>query len=443
MALLKIVSGQNPREIAVQVLGRRRDRIFTEDLLDQALAKIQLPSADRRLCQELVYGVARWQTALDWLIARKTGNRTQKATLQDLLRLGLYQIFWLDRIPNHAAVHETVELAKHLGFGPQAGFVNAVLRGYLREFDATRALLDELKRSQSFLGYSHPEWLVSRWQARWGPAQTEKLLSWNNAPPKTFARINTLKIDAAKLLSIWRDENVEYDFVKRDWFEENLVFELKSHPPLDRLPSFQHGYFYIQDPSTLLAVRELDPLPGEAVLDLCAAPGGKLTYIAQLMGNQGRLVAHDNNPERLKLLASNCARLGVTCVQTADLGVPRSPGIPHSALCTPHFDRVLVDGPCSNTGVIRRRVDLRWRVTSLEIERLKKTQLKLLRQAVSVLQPKGTIVYSTCSLEPEENRQVMERFIKEHPTFKLERERELLPFAENLDGAYVAKIKRS
>jgi 16S rRNA (cytosine967-C5)-methyltransferase len=443
MALLKIVSGQNPREIAVQVLGRRRDRIFTEDLLDQALAKIQLPSADRRLCQELVYGVVRWQTALDWLIASKTGNRTQKATLQDLLRLGLYQIFWLDRIPNHAAVHETVELAKHLGFGPQTGFVNAVLRGYLRESDSTRTLLNDLKRNQPSVGYSHPEWLVTRWQARWGAEQTEQLLAWNNAPSKTFARINVLKIDAAKLLPIWRDEKVEYDFVKRDWFEENLVFELKSHPPLGRLASFQQGYFYIQDPSTLLAIHELDPQPGEAVLDLCAAPGGKFTYIAQLMGNQGRLVAHDNDSGRLKLLAANCARLGVTWMGTADLGLPMSSGIPHSALLTPHFGRVLVDAPCSNTGVIRRRVDLRWRVSSLEIERLRKMQLELLRQAVSVLQPKGTIVYSTCSLEPEENRQVMERFLKEHPAFKLEREREVLPFAENLDGAYVAKVKRS
>ena len=283
MALLKIVSGEKPREIAVQVLGRRGREQFTEGLLDQVLAGADLPPVDRRLSQELVYGIVRWQATLDWLIDRKTRGRTQKPALRDLLHLGLYQIFWLARIPNHAAVHVTVELAKHRGFGPQAGFVNALLRGYLREFDATRVLLDELKTTRPHLGFSHPEWLVDRWQKRWGQPRTAELLAWNNVPPKTFARINTLKMDAARLLPIWREENVEYDFVRHDWFEENLVFELKAHPPLNRLPSFQRGFFYIQDPSTLLAVHALDPRPGQTVLDLCAAPGGKLTYIAQLM----------------------------------------------------------------------------------------------------------------------------------------------------------------
>jgi 16S rRNA (cytosine967-C5)-methyltransferase len=154
---------------------------------------------------------------LDWLIARKTGDRAQKPALRNLLSLGLYQIFWLDRIPNHAAVHVTVELAKHRGFGPQAGFVNAILRGYLREFEATKASLEELKHSRPALGFSHPEWLVARWQERWGAARTAELLAWNNKPPKTFARVNTLKIDATKLLPIWREEGVEYDFVQHEW----------------------------------------------------------------------------------------------------------------------------------------------------------------------------------------------------------------------------------
>lgn len=448
MALLKIVSGEKPREIAVEVLGRRVEREFTEDLLEQALVEAPLPTADRRLCQELVYGIVRWQTALDWLIARKTGNRIQKVPLQNLLRLGLYQIFWLERIPNHAAVHVTVELAKRRGFGPQAGFVNALLRGYLREFEPTRKLLEDLKSSHPHLGYSHPEWLVARWQARWGLAKTTELLAWNNAPPKTFARVNTLKIDAAKLLPIWREENVEYDFVARDWFDENIVFELKSHPPLNRLPSFQQGFFYIQDPSTLLVVRELGPQPGEAILDLCAAPGGKLSYIAQLIGNKGRLVAHDISPERFKLVESNCARLGVTCVAPTSPDSLQGTGLPSQSFptprsqSTPHFDRVLVDAPCSNTGVMRRRVDLRWRVSPQEIERLRRTQLELLGQAAALVRPGGMIVYSTCSLEPEENQQVIEAFLRASPGFDLERERELLPFSANADGAYVAKLTR-
>ncbi len=427
---------------------------FVEDLLDSAFAQSHLSAADRGLCQELVYGVARWQATLDWLIARKTPGRTQKAMLQTLLRLGLYQIFWLDRIPNHAAVNETVEQAKQAGFGPQAGFVNAILRGYLREFDATKTLLADLKTSQPALGYSHPEWLVDRWQKHWGAEKAAQLMEWNNTPPKAYARINTLKFlkddpsapkspiarpvpldplfSSGDLLTRWRDENVEYDFVRRDWFEENLVFELKSHPPFAKLPSFQGGYFYVQDPSTLLAVHEMNPQSGETILDLCAAPGGKLTYIAQLMGNKGRLIAHDTSPDRLKLIEENCTRLDVTIAQTA------LPSTLDPQLST--FDRVLLDAPCSNTGVMRRRVDLRWRVSPEEIDRLRSTQLDLLNQAATRLKPRGTLIYSTCSLEPEENELVVEEFLRANPNFKLETQRELIPFTDATDGAYVARL---
>src|ERR1041384_5902807 len=229
---LNPLSGQNPRQIAARVLGHwRTSREFIEVLLERALhgaaratrqsadlrsgapdtfrlkragsktgAPIErtksspherpheiLSPADRGLCQELVLGVVRWQATLDWLITRKTQGRTQKGALQDLLRLGLYQIFWLDRIPDHAAVHETVELGKHARFGPQAGFVNAVLRGYLREADATKKLLADLKTQQPALGHSHPEWLYDRWNSRWGAERAADLLAWNNTPPKTYA----------------------------------------------------------------------------------------------------------------------------------------------------------------------------------------------------------------------------------------------------------------
>jgi 16S rRNA (cytosine967-C5)-methyltransferase len=460
-----LVSGQKPREIAVRVLQQRRaGGRFVEDLLETALQDAQLSPANRGLCQEIVYGIVRWQATLDWLIARKTSGREQKPALQNLLRLGLYQIFRLDRIPDHAAVNETVELAKQNGFGAQAGFINAVLRGCLREADAIRKLLDELKTTQPALGWSHPEWLVARWQKRWGAERTAQLLEWNNLPPKTFARVNTLKFrrgefhepqaagggasvpasrlvssfappkDAGDLLARWRAENVEYDFVRRDWLEENLVFELKSHPPLASLASFRDGWFYIQDPGTLLAVCKLEPQPGETILDFCAAPGGKTTFIAQLMSNQGRIVAQDVSEERLKWIQENCARLGVTCVETI---LPSAFSLQPSA-----FDRVLVDAPCSNTGVMRRRVDLRWRIQLEEIERLRTTQLDLLEQAATRVKPGGVLVYSTCSLEPEENQEVVKQFLAGHSGFKLESERELLPFVDNVDGAYVAQLKR-
>jgi 16S rRNA (cytosine967-C5)-methyltransferase len=466
MSPLNVVNDQNPRQIAASVLQQRRPGSdFIEDLLDRALDKSRLPAVDRALCQELVYGVVRWQRALDWLVARKTDDREQKPGLQDLLRLGLYQIFWLDRIPAHAAVHETVELAKQGSFGSQAGFVNAVLRGYLRETEVTRKLLTELKSSQPAIGWSHPDWLVARWQKRWDAGKVAQLLEWNNQPPKTYARVNALKFrssrgneaqtskfefgqslltsaattgftDAGDLLAHWRGENVEYDFVRRDWLEENLVFELKSHPPLASLATFQDGWFYIQDPSTLLAVKELDPQAGETVLDFCAAPGGKTSFLAQLMDNQGRIVAQDISEERLKLIKENCARLGVTCVE---------PVLPSSLDSRPStgFDRILVDAPCSNTGVMRRRVDLRWRLRPQEISRLKQMQLVLLEQAAPKLKPGGVLVYSTCSLELEENSEVVKEFLLGHKDFNLESERELLPFVDKVDGAYVAALVKA
>ncbi len=446
------MNGQNPRQIAARILlQRNRGNEFVEDLLENVLAGARLSPADRGLCQEIVYGVVRWQAALDWLIARKTGGREQKFALQNLLRLGLYQIFWLDRIPDHAAVHETVELAKQNGFGPQAGFVNAILRGCLREFDETKKLLAELKISNAAIGFSHPQWLVEKWQKSFGAEKTAQLLEWNNTPPKIFARVNTLKIDASKLIEKWRAENVDYDFVRRDWLEENLVFELKSHPPLNSLASFRDGCFYVQDPSTLLAPIFLDAKPGEIILDLCAAPGGKTTFIAQQMNNQGKIIACDISEERLKLVQENCARLGVTRVEFCSSErefahfekSKTGQSLLTSAAASERFDRILVDAPCSNTGVMRRRVDLRWRISPEEISRLRQTQLDLLKLAATKLKSGGVLIYSTCSLEPEENSEVVKEFLREHKNFKLETERQLLPFADNVDGAYVARLKNS
>ena len=436
MATLNAVNEQKPRQIATRVLQQRCvSGEFVEDLLETALHGAQLSPADRALCLEIVYGVVRWQAALDWLIARKTDGREQKSGLRNLLRLGLYQIFWLDRIPDHAAVHETVELARRNGFDAQAGFVNAILRGYLREADATEKLLAELKTAQPAIGWSHPEWLVARWQKRWGAERTAKLMKWNNTPPKTFARVNTLKIDTGKLLEKWRDENVEYDFVRRDQLEENLVFELKSHPPLAQLGSFRQGWFYVQDPGTLLAVCKLGPQPGETILDFCAAPGGKTTFIAQLMHNEGHIVAQDISEERVKLIQENCARLGVTCVETISDS--------QFAIRNSQFDRVLVDAPCSNTGVMRRRVDLRWRIQPEEIVRLRAIQLDLLNRAAAAVKSGGVLVYSTCSLEPEENQEVVKEFLTGHADFKLQFERELLPFVDDVDGAFVAALVKA
>ncbi len=425
---------ESPREIAVRILQRRqRSREYVERLLEEALSTASISGPDRGLCQELTYGIVRWEKTLDHLIARKTAGRTQNSMLRILLQLGLYQIFWLERIPHHAAVHETVELGKRLGLGPKAGFLNAVLRGYIREEAETRKLLEDLKKSDLPTGYSHPEWLVERFLARWGGEKTAQLLEWNNQPPPTFARVNRLKTDSAALIALWREEGVDYVTRQWDWTGELLAFELKSHPPLASLRSFQDGFFYVQDPSTLLAVQLLEPKPGERVLDLCAAPGGKTTYMAQLMENHGCIIAQDNQPDRLKLVEENCRRLGVACVETG-VGMAR----PQSD----EFDRILVDAPCSNTGVLRRRVDLRWLIRAEEITRLSRVQLELLGQAAAQLKAGGTLVYSTCSLETEENEKLVQQFLAQNAHFKLDKERQLLPFVEGVDGAYVARLRK-
>lgn len=404
---------------------------FVETLLDTRLDDAQLSPLDRRFVQELVYGAVRWELALDWLIARKTSGSEQKPLIQNLLRLALYQMFWLDRVPSYAVVNETVEICKLRGQPAPAKFINAVLRGYSREAGATQRLLEESRINDLARGFSHPEWLCRRWTERWGRENAVRLLEWNNSPAPTFARVNTLKTAWDSLAKTWDKEGVQAEQVNVDWAPESTVFRLISFPPVGNLESFRSGAFYVQDPSTLLAVQMLAPKPGEAILDFCAAPGGKTTFIAQMMNNEGQVVARDLEPQRLRMVEDNAARLGATCIRT------------EAANGAEAFDRVLVDAPCSNTGVMRRRIELRWRVKPEEIARLAATQAQLLGDAAKQVRPGGTLVYSTCSLEPEENGAVVRAFLAAHPDFKLDAERTLTPFADQVDGAYCARLLRS
>lgn len=431
------MNSQKPREIALRILRRHLEGgAYLEDRLHAELAAARLEPRDRALVHELVSGVVRWQATLDWLIEARTDGRRQAGVVQVLLRLGLYQLFWLDRVPDHAAVNETVTLARDAGATGQAGFINAVLRGYVRDRVATRARLDALRRDEPAVGWSHPGWLVQRWQARLDPEALTRLLTWNNNSPPTFARANSLKLDPGRLLERWREENVEYDFGRWDWIPENHLFRLRSHPPIERLGTFREGGFYVQDPSTLLAVTLLAPRPGEKILDTCAAPGGKTTLIAQRLENQGTVVAEELDPARLAALQANCTRLGATCVQCRPAdegGAPADGG----------YDAVLADVPCSNTGVLRRRIDLRWRLRPEDLTRLPGVQGRLLDAAIGRCRPGGRVVYSTCSLEPEENQAVVRGALARHPGLELVQERELTPFADDVDGAYAACLRRA
>jgi 16S rRNA (cytosine967-C5)-methyltransferase len=433
------VQATKPREIAVNILlQHQQEKIFVDDLLVSALGRANLKLVDRHLIQEIVMGVVRWQSTLDWLIQRKTQDRPQHPVMQTLLRLGLYQMFWLDRIPDYASVNDTVQICRQLGFARQSGFINAVLRGYGRDRPATRQLLEQLKTDQPFLGFSHPQWLADRWSQQWDPETACQIMSWNNGPASIYARLNSLRASTPQVIDAWASEGVKFLPRQWDWTGSNLMFELLQHPPIDELESFQKGWFYIQDPSTVLAVHLLNPQPNDTILDACAAPGGKTTLIAQFLQNQGRIQAEDVVPDRVSRLGENCRRLSAVCVNCAVVEEYGPAPIPQGSTL---FDRVLVDVPCSNTGVLRRRVDARWRLQPDNFARFTHQQSDLLKKSAARVRPGGIVVYSTCSLEPEENHDLVRQFLDAHPHFVLDQERQLRPDRDAVDGAYVARLR--
>lgn len=415
----------NPRAVALDLLRQwEKGRTFADDLLHAALAKSPLAAADRKLLVELFYGVVRWRALLDRVIASRCPQQPPTGDLRNLLRLGIYQVLLLDRIPDHAAVNETVELTP----GSKRSFVNAVLRRVVRETATIQLLWEKLERDDPATAFSHPEFLVQRWRRQFGLDRTLALLEWNNEPPVLFARVNELKTTREKLLEALLHARV----VARESCLHPLCVEIEPTSSIDRLAAFEAGQFYVQDPSTLLAVDLLDPQPGEVILDACAAPGGKTTYIAQKMKNQGRVIAADSSEKRLQLVTDNGRRLGVSIITTY-----------HSPPSTRQFyDRILVDAPCSNTGVLRRRVDLRWRIRAEEITRLAKAQVGILGRVAPLLKQGGRLVYSTCSLEPEENGKVVEEFLAGHPAFRLDAFRSIFPPESKTDGAYVAVLAK-
>jgi 16S rRNA (cytosine967-C5)-methyltransferase len=412
----------------------RRSRVLADELLDERLEKATLSIADRALATELFYGCLRNRLALEHLLSQVSVHkpRTPVATI---LQLGLYQIFFLNRIPAHAAVHESVELAKRHASTAEAKFVNAALRRASSERDGLAAKLRATLDSEPWIYHSHPRWLWERWQSRLGRQEALALCEWNNTVPPVYVRLNTLKVTSPLGADFIRDySRSRFGIAPAN---HDLCFRVNDPAGLFDSPAWKGGEFYVQDPSTLLAVDVLDPRPGETVLDLCAAPGGKTTYIAQKMENRGEIVAADSSSSRLGLVGENCRRLGVKIVSTIACEGTRL----DRCLRRTGFDRVLVDAPCSNTGVLRRRADLRWRLDEKEIERLAALQFNLLGAASHFTGTGGTVVYSTCSLEPEENERVVERFCEAHPQFTLETTRSTFPPRDGVDGAFVARFR--
>ncbi len=406
------------RALALTALREwRTGQQFADAILARLLRASDLPAPDRAFATELFYGVLRNLTLLDfWIGTLRSGHLDHDA--RDLLRLGVYQLF-LIQTPEHAAVYETVELA-----GARArSLVNAVLRNALRRKEE---LFEKASAQDLGVRSSHPHSLVDRWTRNFGPENSAALCDWNNQPAPIYARINRLKISAEEFLLKQPDVNQLSN-------RENFV-RLTSIPN----QALEAGHCYIQDPSTAAACLLLDPKPGERVLDACAAPGGKTAYLAELMKNAGFILACDRDQGRIRTLQDNLERLGVSIAQCVRHDWTNdSPWQDDAA-----FDRILVDAPCSNTGVMRRRVDLRWRLTAKDFLRMRDEQLRILRATTPLLGIGGALVYSTCSIEPEENEEVVKAITQEFPFLKLAGEVSLLPFRDEFDGAYAAKLIR-
>ena len=262
------------RSVALAILLQREEPgDFLEHRLDRVPGFQALSDTDRRLSREIAFGVLRNRSVLDHLIARRTDGRPQRPVLRGILQMGLYQLLFLDRVPDHAVVNEAVQLARQRGFSAQSGFVNAVLRGVTRDREACRQALQTLKQQDPALGWSHPDWLVCRWAAGIGAEDLERLLAWNNSAPTTCVRVHRLRISPQDLKARWKAEGVEATPVPVDWADPDTVFALVRHPVLETLASFRDGGFYVQDPSTLMAVQLLDPQPGAAHRSRMRSPG--------------------------------------------------------------------------------------------------------------------------------------------------------------------------
>jgi 16S rRNA (cytosine967-C5)-methyltransferase len=400
------------RGLALEVLVRTETtRAWADRLLEALGDRADLEPRDRGLATELALGTLRWQRRLDWMLARSSRRPLDQLApwVRALLRLTAYQLAFLDRIPAWAAVHEAVELAKQRRSAGATAFVNGVLRALTREPRPwpTPTALDPVEALA--LRTSHPTWLVERWWSRLGPEQAEALAFAMNEAPPVVVRTNTLRATPGALATAL--QAAEVGATPTRFAPEG--FALERAGDLRRLAPLQEGTAVVQDEAAILVGHALGPLPGETVVDVCAAPGTKTSHLAALMGNRGRVVAADPNAARLELLRTACARLGATIVESR---VADARAL--AAALGPTSDRVLVDAPCSNLGVLRRNPDGKWRRQPADFATLVPAQAAILEAAAELVRPGGILVYATCSLEPEENEAVVAGLRARRPDFE-------------------------
>lgn len=446
----------NARECALRILYQIETQLaYSNIVIDDIIQKNVFNTLDKSFAIQLVYGIIRRQNTLDYAIMQFIETREKFARLNKwlllILRLGVYQIIYLDKVPNYSAVDESVKLAKSYGPVGSSNFVNAVLRNICEHAERIMRFEGEPENVKTALYYSHPVWFIERLTSQFGKILAAKICEANNVNPNFSIRVNTLKTDQETLMAALKDFNPEPSKLA----PEGII--LKNIADITATNYFKEGYFYIQDEASMLVAHIVDPKPMEVVFDFCASPGGKTTHLAQLSGNQALIIAYDRFSHKIQKIKDNCKRLEITCVTAKLQDVLKLTD-------TRHAHKVLVDVPCSCLGIIRRHPELKWRLEEKNIDSLTKIQYQILEVAADRTAPNGTLVYSACTYEPNETINLINRFLKHHPEFQfspfpehiVERFRKLgfgtetaevgyqtfFPHMHAIDGFFVARLRK-
>lgn len=450
-------TGKTARETALRVLMDVENKgAYANLALGAALDEMEPGKADRAFTTELVYGVLRTRNTLDWALGQFLRRPLAGLTVpvRNILRLGAYQVLFMDRVPDSAAVNEAVKLARRYGHAGTVKFVNGVLRNLVRGRENI-VYPDPDKEPVEYIAlrHSHPLWVVRRWLDQFGFAATEALCRVNNHPAPNTVRVNTLKTDTDTVLNKLLDLGVT---ATRGKYAEHCLY-VEGFISLGRLAPFREGLLQAQDESSILVGQALSPAPGTRVIDVAAAPGGKSTHLAQMMQNRGEIVALDVHEHKIKLIQENCRRLGVEIVRPLLADARRLP-----AEFGAWADYVLVDAPCTGVGVLRRRPDARWRKEEAQVDELSRLQAQILDAAAGALKTGGILVYSTCTITREENQDQVRAFLSRHREFEPEPLTGLLPAAldhddtmergqlqilphvhDGLDGFFMARMRKT
>ncbi len=430
----------NARLFVLKLLIKMENNGYSNIILDRALLESDITLQDKKFASSLFYGVIERKITLDFIIKKYLSMPIEKIDkdILQILRMGFYQLVYMDSVPDSAAVNESVNLAKSIRKKSAAGFINAILRNFIR--DKKIINFPENKLECLSIKYSCPLWLVEKWISEYGEENIESLLQSTVSIPETALRVNTLKVSQDELL-----ERLSFENISAQKHESIPNCILTKGGNLENLQSFKDGLFHVQDISSQLCCMALAPNEGEIILDMCAAPGGKSFTIAQLMNSNGSVYAFDLHAKRVNLIKKGAERLGIDCIK-AETGDARefNPGIPLA-------DKILCDVPCAGLGVISKKPEIKYKDYK-ELGNLPEIQYNILKNASRYLKPGGEIVYSTCSLSREENDEVADRFLNENPNFsgKSFLEEYGLPFGDykatilpvhfNSDGFFIAKF---